>query len=149
MVACNSVNVEYVSQWPRLSSGKMKCLWSYLLKQMTEASSWWPQLWIPHPLCPQSSIDLSLPRHCTSPSHIFPFPWPYRAEPGALKASGKPSWRHTTCASLKSQESSQTVPQTPSFKTSTLPSPFHCPSTSLNFSVRKIVPRNTLKIFSA
>ena len=103
-----------------------------LLEQITEASSPWPQFSMPHPLCGQFSIELSLPEHLTLSSQIWPLPAPKRAEPGALTASGNPSWRQTTRASLMSQSSSQTVPHLPLLNISTLPSPVQLPPTSLN-----------------
>ena len=103
-----------------------------LLEQITEASSWWPQFSTPHPLCWQSIIELSLPEQRTSSSQIWSLPAPKCAECGALTASGNPSWRQTTRASFISQSSSQTVPQLPLWNTSTLPSPFQLPPTSLN-----------------
>ena len=103
----------------------------YSLEQITDASSLWPQFSTPHPLCSQSTMELSFPEQDTSSNQIRPLPWPKRAYRGALTASGYPSSRQTTLASFISQESSQTVPQTPLCKISTLPSPFQFPPTNL------------------
>ena len=45
---------------------------------------------MPHPLCGQFSIELSLPEHLTLSSQIWPLPAPKCAEPGALIASEIP-----------------------------------------------------------
>ena len=100
-------------------------------EQITDASSLWSQFWLPHPPCRHFVMDLSLPTHCTSSSHMGPLPEPNLARGGALKASWNPSSRQTTCVSFMSHLSSQTVPQLPLWNISTLPSPSQSPSANL------------------
>ena len=104
----------------------------YLLEQTTDASSWWPQLCEPQPPCGQFTMEVSLPKQLTSSNQIWPLPEPKCAELWALTAPEYPSSRHMTLASSKSQLSSHTVPQSPLYKISTLPSPFQLPPTSLS-----------------
>ena len=105
--------------------------WWYSLEQITDASSLCPQFSTPHPLWKQPTIDLSFPEQNTSSNQIGPLPRPKCAPCGALTASGYPSSRQTTLASLISQLSSQTVPQAPLWKISTLPAPRQFPPTNL------------------
>ena len=83
-----------------------------LVEQVTPASSLCPQLWLPHPRLPQSLSAASEPLHATSSRWIGPLPWPKCAYERAVPPL-KPSWRHTTSASLLPHPSSQTVPHSP------------------------------------
>ena len=47
-------------------------------------------------------------RDAVSEKRIGPVPIPYSAQQSAATAPAKPRWRHTTCASSKSQLSSHT-----------------------------------------
>ena len=60
----------------------------------------------------------------------LPLPAPYIDLCGALRALTKPSSRQTTLASISLQWSSHTVPHSPSWNTSTRPSPAVVPFTS-------------------
>lgn len=90
-------------------------------EQRTPASSLCPQSARPHGSAGQLHRDASLPRHATSSSHTGPEPGPKAAPAGAPTAWPQPSWRHTTSASARSQESSHTVPQEPACQSSTRP----------------------------
>ena len=90
---------------------------------------------MPHPLCPQSTIEVSSPWQFTSSNQILPLPAPNRADPGELIASGYPNWRQMTRASFISQESSQTVPQMLLWNTSTLPPELVDPPTNLKAEI--------------
>ena len=89
--------------------------------QTTPASLTCPQLWTPHPSWLHCAINVSFPIHLTLSNHIWPIPCPNVALLGANKAPSYPSWRQTTSASCKSQESSQMVPHVPLYHTSTRP----------------------------
>ena len=97
-------------------------------EHFTEASSLCPQSLCPQDLAGQSHKEDSLPLHFTSLSHMGPVPWPNAASFPASRAKPQPSWRHTTWASLRSQESSHTVPQEPPCQTSTRPEQLVVPS---------------------
>lgn len=60
-------------------------------------------------------------------------PWPMRAPVRASLALPKPSSLQTTLADCRFQRSSQTVPHSLSFSTSTRPSPSRAPPFSLTF----------------
>ena len=90
---------------------------------------------MPHPLCLQSTIEVSSPWQFTSSNQILPLPAPNRADPGELIASRYPNWRQMTRASFISQESSQTVPQMLLWNTSTLPSELVDPPTNLKAEI--------------
>ena len=103
-----------------------------LWAQVTPASSWWPQLWIPHPWKSHWFKLVSLPVHLTFFIQICPVPWPKWAYDQACTAPlVNPSCRQTTLAPLMSQPSSQTVPHWLLWKTSTRPSWSPVPPTSL------------------
>ena len=84
-------------------------------------SSLWSQLFIPHPLWRHSANDLSVPVQSTSSIQIFPFPLPKVADEYTFTANPDPSSRQTTLASVRSHPSPHTVPQVPSWNTSTRP----------------------------
>ena len=84
-------------------------------------SSLWSQLFLPHPLWRHSVNDVSLPVQRTSSIQIFPFPMPKVADEYTFTANPNPSSRQTTLASVRSHPSSHTVPQVPSWNTSTRP----------------------------
>lgn len=84
-------------------------------------SSLWSQLFFPHQLWRHSVNDLSLPVQRTSSIQIFPFPMPKVADEYTFTANPNPSSRQTTLASVRSHPSSHTVPQVPSWNTSTRP----------------------------
>ena len=86
--------------------------------QMTPMSSLWLQLFVPQALWAQSKIVASLPLQLTSSNQIWPDPaW------SELLPPVYPRLRQTTRAKLVlvSAVSSQTVPQTPLWRTSTRP----------------------------
>ena len=89
--------------------------------QNTPASLTCPQSWTPQPSWLHCAINISFPIHSTLSSHIGPIPCPNVVSLGANKAPSYPSWRQTTLASCKSQESSQMVPHVPLYHTSTRP----------------------------
>lgn len=106
-------------------------------RHSTEASSLCPQsLWL-HGLAGQSHRVDSFPLHFTSLSHIGPVPGPNAASFSAFTAWPQPSSWHTTWASLRSQESSHTVPQEPLCQISTRPEQLLCPPWSLILSEKK------------
>jgi hypothetical protein len=90
-------------------------------EHLTPASSLCVQSPRPHGLAGQSHRPASLPRHPTSSSHTDPEPGPKADPRTASTARPQPSWRHTTSASARSQESSHTVPQEPACQSSTRP----------------------------
>lgn len=96
-------------------------------EQCTPASSLCPQSPSPHGSAGQFHRDASLPRHPTSSSHTGPEPGPKAAPARAPTAGPQPSWRHTTSASARSQESSHTVPQEPACQSSTRPEQLSLP----------------------
>ena len=104
--------------------------WDYMHSHVTPAS--WPcqQLWLLIPLWLHSKRDASLPVHRRSSRSICPEPWPKWALWLAFTAPRYPSWRHTTFASLMSQESSHTVFHWLVYQISTLPCPDVLPPTS-------------------
>lgn len=112
-------------------------LWHPPGRHSTEASSLCPQsLWL-HGLAGQSHRVDSFPLHFTSLSHIGPVPGPNAASFSAFTAWPQPSSWHTTWASLRSQESSHTVPQEPLCQISTRPEQLLCPPWSLILSEKK------------
>ena len=82
-------------------------------EQTTPASWLWSQFCFPQPLWRHSVNDLSSPVHFTSSIHIVPFPRPKVADTCAFTAGPYPSSLQTTLASVRSHESSHTVPQFP------------------------------------
>ena len=114
-------------------------------EHLTEASSLCPQSLCPQFLAGQSHREDSLPLHFTSLSHMGPVPWPNAASFPASRAKPHPSWRHTTWASLRSQESSHTVPQEPPCQTSTRPEQLVVPSSSLILSEKSGTPWSFLR----
>lgn len=84
-------------------------------EQITPASSLCRQLCLPQPWEWHCQRKDSFPLQWISSSKMGPVPSPKWAESVALMATPQPSCLHTTWASLRSQLSSQTVPQDPSW----------------------------------
>lgn len=104
-----------------------------LPKQITPASSPWPQLLSPNGLCGHLRMDCSWPVHCTSSNQISSFPSPKKALFLASRTVPQFNSRHTTSALARLHWSSHTVPQLSLWYTSTLPAQREGP-TSLIFS---------------
>ena len=113
--------VFYVAMLSPKANIFLYCLTAVQLLQTTLASSPWEQSCIPQPSWVQLKSEASPPWHPTWSIQIGPTPLPYAARRGAEEALEKPSWRHTTFASLISQVSSHTVPHIPFTQTSTRP----------------------------
>mmetsp|Transcript_18903 Transcript_18903/g.58227 ORF Transcript_18903/g.58227 Transcript_18903/m.58227 type:complete len:271 (-) Transcript_18903:123-935(-) len=99
--------------------------------QVTPTSSEWAQSCSSQPAEQQLLRAVSEPEHVTSSSQMgdAAAPAPNPAQQDVSMASVPKSWRHTTAASCTPKESSQTLPQTPSWKTSSRPAYSVAPST--------------------
>ena len=98
-------------------------------RQRTPASSEWPQLLTPRPRFEHSKRHDSFPKQLTSSRTMVPVPGPNAADETASRAPAKPRDRQTTMASFVPQPSSQTVPHSLLYLTSTRPSESEVPPT--------------------
>ena len=118
-----------ISYWPMI---RHQLPWIFPISQsvinaqtipehMTPASSSWSQLFCSQPGEVHFHKWDSFPVQFTSSSQMRPDPAPKWANTLASRPSPQPSCLHTTFTSFKSQLSSQTVPQEPWWRISTLP----------------------------
>ena len=129
------ITVSHTSEWTKCQAAFLLLagLWQHdkcSPAHTTPASSVCPQLCSPQPIWSHSSMEFSVPSHCTLSSQIRPIPCPNFALVGAPNAVRNPSCLQTTLALSKSQKSSQMVPHSPLYEISTRPSESFLPPES-------------------